>query len=281
MKDCDKYQEMISAMIDGALSETQEQQLKEHIEQCMQCRAMYEAFAALADGIETVPAPPARLHEGIMSAVANAGRNKKKEGTIIHLRRYVTAAACLVIIVGAVLAVKSGAVSQKNYSKSSDTAPAMAESAARDTATLYAEEGTTEAAPAGMALPDSCEAENYILEDSIWPEPEEEPAESTEWEYTQESVELDVKESFVSVERDGSISTGALDGTDTLLWLRDVIERRSECFSAATMEISCVDTDAYTVYLFYDGGQLMGRLNPDDEGMALDTLEDFIRLVNK
>ena len=48
MTECEKYQEMISAMLDGELAESGQEELRRHMDGCPECRNMYEAFAAVS-----------------------------------------------------------------------------------------------------------------------------------------------------------------------------------------------------------------------------------------
>ena len=59
---CDEYVDLISAAIDGALSEEETARLEEHLARCPECRALYEDFAAIHSALGDVPpvaVPPA------------------------------------------------------------------------------------------------------------------------------------------------------------------------------------------------------------------------------
>ncbi|MGN1001691.1 MAG: zf-HC2 domain-containing protein [Oscillospiraceae bacterium] len=125
MRECERIQELISLLLDGELSEAEEQTVREHIADCAECREMYEAFAAVSDAMRADAAPvPDGLHEKIMDGVRAAGR--KKPGRVIHLRRYVTAAACLVVILGAVLALGRGGMGFDSAASTANSAAAPA-----------------------------------------------------------------------------------------------------------------------------------------------------------
>ena len=44
---CEQMNELLSAWLDGELSETERRQMQAHLEQCAQCRALFEQLQAL------------------------------------------------------------------------------------------------------------------------------------------------------------------------------------------------------------------------------------------
>ena len=48
MKPCEDYQELISRLLDGDLSEEEQSSVERHIASCPDCRAMYDAFSSLS-----------------------------------------------------------------------------------------------------------------------------------------------------------------------------------------------------------------------------------------
>ena len=107
MNDCAVIQEMISAMLDGELSENERAAVEAHILNCSECAAMYADFAALSEETgEMLAEVPDSLHDKIMKGVRTS--RKPKKSVLITLRPYVSAAACLVVIIGAVMAFKDG-----------------------------------------------------------------------------------------------------------------------------------------------------------------------------
>ena len=57
MSGCEKYQELISAMLDGELSTEKTVELSVHLAKCPECRAMYEAFSAMREANEDIDMP--------------------------------------------------------------------------------------------------------------------------------------------------------------------------------------------------------------------------------
>ena len=105
MNECEKYQEMISAMLDGELTEAEKADVMAHIAVCGECSAMYAAFSAIGGAMEADDVPDT-LHHGIMQKVNAAAKAKQTQRKIIRLRPILTAAACLVVIVGTVFAIR-------------------------------------------------------------------------------------------------------------------------------------------------------------------------------
>ena len=66
MNDCQKIQEMISAMLDGELLAKEREAIEEHIAACHKCAAMYADFTALSGVFEeSREEVPANLHTKI------------------------------------------------------------------------------------------------------------------------------------------------------------------------------------------------------------------------
>ena len=57
MENCETYLEWISAHLDGQLSDEEERELEEHLDQCPTCRAIEERLARLVPGLRGYPCP--------------------------------------------------------------------------------------------------------------------------------------------------------------------------------------------------------------------------------
>ena len=146
MNDCQKIQEMISAMLDGEISASQREAIEQHIAACPECAAMYADFAALGGMFEeSREEVPAALHTKIMKGVRTS--QKPKKPLIIQLRPYMSAAACLIIAVAAVFAM-----GDSRKSADSMSAPMVAEAPA---------------APAAYAK-DASPAESFMEDDAVF-----------------------------------------------------------------------------------------------------------------
>ncbi|MCD8017707.1 MAG: zf-HC2 domain-containing protein [Oscillospiraceae bacterium] len=150
MAECEKYMEIISAMLDGEASADETREAMEHIAVCPECRAFYEDMLALSAEMSAAE-PLAGMHESIMDAVrANAEDNRsvrqiaaegaamaKRSPTLVRLRRWgYAAAACVVVAVGIFAAAESGALTGR--SGASDTSAAVSHSTSTSTTTSAA-----------------------------------------------------------------------------------------------------------------------------------------------
>ncbi len=157
MTDCEKYQELISRMLDDDLSKEERDDLAEHVKRCPDCAAVYVAFRSLSEsvggGLEEVPH---ELHEKIMSDARRENlRFKNKTAASNRRWHYVlTAAACLVLVVAAGLSLP------KLIAKSADKAEVTESKRSEARASARREAAPEAETPAlGMAKPEIAETE--------------------------------------------------------------------------------------------------------------------------
>ena len=102
--DCDKYLELLSARLDGALTEGEERALEAHLSACPDCRAAGAQLAALQGAfpeLEDIEAP-----EGFARGVMDRVRELETEKKVVPLfrrpqfRALAGLAACLVLVIG-------------------------------------------------------------------------------------------------------------------------------------------------------------------------------------
>ena len=105
MSSCEQYQELISRMVDGDLSQKEQKELLTHIETCPECAALYQAFSLLSDKISgELEESPLDLRDNVMAEIRREEiRRRNRLPTI--LRAVMSAAACLAVIVGVYLGV--------------------------------------------------------------------------------------------------------------------------------------------------------------------------------
>ena len=101
MSNCKEYQELISRMLDGELSEAETARLHAHISECGDCRRMLDAFNMLHDTMaEDLEEPPEALAASVMEQIrrepVSIETAKKKRP---HIGRWAALAACLAIVV--------------------------------------------------------------------------------------------------------------------------------------------------------------------------------------
>lgn len=100
---CDRYLELLSARLDGALTEAEERELEEHLAACPDCRAAGAQLAALRGAFPELEedVPPEGFARGVMDRIRAAETPK-----VIPLfkrpqvRALAGLAACFVLVVG-------------------------------------------------------------------------------------------------------------------------------------------------------------------------------------
>ena len=104
MNECLRYQEMISALIDGELSGDEHSALLAHMRRCHECSALYSAFSQVsAFSAADDGALPLGLHEDIMAGVRREAIIKSnKRGGFRHFKSVIAAAACFAVVLFAV-----------------------------------------------------------------------------------------------------------------------------------------------------------------------------------
>lgn len=302
MSGCEKYQELISAMLDGELSTEKTVELSVHLARCPECRAMYEAFSAMREANEDdMQDMPAGLHDRIMTGV-RAEAKRKKRGIMTYLRPYVSAAACVAVIIAAVLAVRgtgiigggtgssapaaANAAEPELYSYAMDTSGASAAASEQevpaelpdgmDEGALFAASGDTETAAAPEENEKSAPAGGVA---APIPEPKLSNAGY--------AALLDIASATVETRNGMALTTERLDATDSRVWLVTLVESGFE-FSdgedtgsiSYTFTAERLDGSEYTVYLFYDENGLRASLDEDRaESVPIETLGQLYKLV--
>lgn len=96
MTGCDYYIDLVSAGLDNELSNEESSALTKHLNECDDCRALWNAFTAVsgafADELEDVPDA---LHENVMAEIRRIEIKKRNRRT----RMISTLAACAAIVI--------------------------------------------------------------------------------------------------------------------------------------------------------------------------------------
>ena len=203
MSQCERYQEWISRMVDGDLSQAEERELREHVQSCPECALLFQAFSTLSNEMQSdLEDVPLDLRESVMAEVRREEIRRRNRIPSI-LRGVMSAAACVAVIVGVYLGVSLtkgdgrliSAVSQSSGSAQEAKAMGMPEEAPAVIASLLPQPeaqaevraetpqlqesamgtqrmNSAPTADAVQAMP-AAPAENA-------PEPDEEPAEEVE-----------------------------------------------------------------------------------------------------
>lgn len=176
MKNCEYYEELIGAALDGEITAEEDKELRAHLESCEACRSFYEAMRAISGTDDALGDVPENFTANVMARVhetaAPAEKPAKKKASIQRLvtRCGALAAAAAVAIWAGVtfsgtFAAKGASSTAREeseiamYSAAEDSAET--ERAARDAAPAEAP-----VAPAGgrmmAAAPDSAAADGSV-----------------------------------------------------------------------------------------------------------------------
>lgn len=101
MSGCEFYQELISCLIDGELSNDEEAALADHLQNCAECAAMYRAFKELSSIMEDdMLESPETLCPNVMAELRRAEiikKNRRKSA----IKAVLATAACAVFVFAA------------------------------------------------------------------------------------------------------------------------------------------------------------------------------------
>ena len=96
MENCEAMQELLSRMLDEDLDAHEQRELAEHLKNCPDCRAMYEAFSALSGQLRSdLAEPPESLRENVMAEIRREQIRKKNR----RPWRYALAVAAMAALV--------------------------------------------------------------------------------------------------------------------------------------------------------------------------------------
>lgn len=109
MKACERYELMISALLDGELGERDKAELSAHIVGCERCGALAAAFAAVSGTLtESLEEPPDELRGAVMEKVAAAAEVKRRQNRFMRLTPIIAAAACVAVVAVTLFAANHG-----------------------------------------------------------------------------------------------------------------------------------------------------------------------------
>lgn len=153
MKNCEYYEELIGAAIDGEITAEEDKELRAHLESCEACRNFYEAMQAISgtdDALGDVPEDftanvMARVHE----AAAPAEKPVKRKAGIARLvTRYGALAAAAAVAIWAGVTF-GGTFAAKGADSTSSNAPEIAMYSAAEDSAETETPAEAPAAPAG------------------------------------------------------------------------------------------------------------------------------------
>lgn len=153
MPDCDEALELISAQIDGALTQEEAAVLAAHLEHCPACRALLADLEQIHSDLEAIPpvSPPSGLQEDIMARIR--AEQKSRPRVTVRWRSWAAMAAIFaVVLLGAsTLRIWQDGGSGATYTAGGGAAPpTSASQAEQNDASTGADDGLTgEATPRG------------------------------------------------------------------------------------------------------------------------------------
>jgi len=214
MRSCEEYQELISAMLDGELTESELAEITAHVADCPACKAMYEAFAAVS-AVDAVDVPDT-LHAAVMTKVGAAQKALKTQNKLVRLRPILTTAACLVVIVGTLFAARTAMNRGASASMEAMTV----------TAAAGVEEVKAEAPKMAMAAPAAADMAEMPAEA---PAPAPTPAPTSE----ETAMEADATFAYIASDEPGSIPVQKDDAAED-----DATEPTLLCTEVTVTEIN-------------------------------------------
>lgn len=114
MSGCEYYQELISCLLDGELSNDEQAELAEHLENCPECAAMHRAFAALSQTMaDDMEEAPESLCTNVMAELRRAEIIKKNRRRSA-IKAVLATAACAVFVFAAGRLTGFGGSSNEN-----------------------------------------------------------------------------------------------------------------------------------------------------------------------
>ena len=117
MKSCEEYEALISAFLDGELSEAERSELSEHLPACPACQRYFDDLVAIHDALEQEEVPvPEGFAEAVMARVGETPQEKAKSKVIRfpRWRRWAALAACCAIAAAGLWGLQGGGLSGRN-----------------------------------------------------------------------------------------------------------------------------------------------------------------------
>lgn len=111
MENCNNYQERISALIDGQLTDEERLELLEHMADCPACQQYFDDQTAIHDALTGLEADaPAGFTDSVMARVRETAQDVPRRKTIPfpHWQRWAATAACCALALLGVMGLQRG-----------------------------------------------------------------------------------------------------------------------------------------------------------------------------
>ena len=261
------FQENISALLDGELSEQKARALRACIETSEEPRAVFQAFSAVERALpDAFPGVPAGLHEHILSGVRAAGPRQtpretnvpRQPGRRVSPRRLQTAliaAACLVLVI-----TGAAALSGRFFR--------MGRSGAGSNAAADTLSGSSQAADAG-GVEEGAAFDTTAAEEETEKEAPAEDAAAADAPAAKDARErLEGRASFVVF-----VDNESYEGVDAVAVVDEFFDSEPTD-KVLNLSIAFSGEAAYSVQLWYRGGKAVCSLNED--GTEVRSLEEIL-----
>ena len=127
MKNCEYYEELIGAALDGEITAEEDKELRAHLESCEACRSFYEAMQAISGTDDALGDVPENFTANVMARVhetaAPAEKPAKKKASI---QRLVT--RCGALAAAAAVAIWAGVTFSGTFAAKGASSTAREES---------------------------------------------------------------------------------------------------------------------------------------------------------
>ena len=170
MKNCEYYEELIGAALDGEITAEEDKELRAHLENCEACRSFYEAMQAISGTDDALGDVPENFTANVMARIhetaAPAEKPAKKKASIQRLvTRYGALAAAAAVAIWAGVTF-SGTFAAKGASSTAREESGIAMYSAEEDSAETETPAEAQAAPAGgrmmAAAPDSAAADGSV-----------------------------------------------------------------------------------------------------------------------
>ena len=170
MKNCEYYEELIGAALDGEITAEEDKELRAHLESCEACRSFYEAMRAISGTDDALGDVPENFTTNVMARVhetaAPAEKPAKKKASIQRLvTRYGALAAAAAVAIWAGVTF-SGTFAAKGASSTAREESGIAMYSAEEDSVEAETPAEAQAAPAGgrmmAAAPESAAADGSV-----------------------------------------------------------------------------------------------------------------------
>lgn len=143
MKSCEKYELLISAFLDGELSEAERADVAEHLAACPGCQRYFDDLVAMHDAFgqeEDAPVPEG-FGEGVMARVREMPQQEEKKVLLFpRWKRWAVMAACCALAALGLWTFSDRGVKTANHTVLARGGPALSSGAAAEDSTAPEEE---------------------------------------------------------------------------------------------------------------------------------------------